>query len=300
VSRGGEGETPRERFWYWAYRTAEELAAALPERIGRGLFFLLGRIAYGVLPGVRATVAANQARVLGLPPDSDLVRSATREAFDLYARYWHDTFRLRVMSPAEVTRRMHVEGLEHIDRALEAGKGVIAVVPHMGNWDAAGYWIAVNGYRVVSVAEELRPRRLFELFLRHRRGLGMRVVPLSDGTRVGQQLAALLNENWVVGLVADRDLTGRGVEVEMFGARRRLPAGPALLSLSTGAPLLVCTVVTTGEGWAVSVGEPLALEPSGVIREDVAALTRLMAEGFERAIAARPVDWHMFQPAWEP
>ncbi|HZP90321.1 MAG TPA: phosphatidylinositol mannoside acyltransferase, partial [Actinomycetota bacterium] len=107
-------------------------------------------------------------------------------------------------------------------------------------------------------------------------------------------------ENWIVALVADRDLSGRGVPVEMFGAPRRLPAGPALLSLSTGAPLLVCPVYTTPTGWRIEIGERLTAPRTGSTREDVAALTRMMAREFERAIAARPVDWHMFQPAWEP
>ena len=271
---------------------------SLSERVGRRVFAALGRMAYRALPGVRATVAANQARVLGLDPGSELVDVATREAFALYARYWFDTFRVRVLPLEELNERIRVEGLEHIDRALEGGRGCIAVLPHMGNWDAAGRWLAANGYRLASVAEELSPKRLFELFLRHREELGLKILPLTKGGGVGQQLGALLGKNWIVALVADRDLTGRGVEVEMFGATRRLPAGPALLSLSTGAPLLVCPVWTTENGWHIRVGEPLGTQPTGRTREDVAALTRLMGAEFERAIAANPVDWHMFQPAW--
>lgn len=295
---GLSSETPKERAAYWVYRLVEWLAMTLPERVGRRVFLALGRLACRALPGVRATVAANQARVLGLDPGSELVAAATREAFALYARYWFDTFRIRVLSVEELNERTRVEGLEHIDRALEGGRGCIAVLPHMGNWDAAGRWLASNGYRIASVAEELRPRRLFQLFLRHREELGMKIIPLTKSGGVGQKLGALLGENWIVALVADRDLTGRGVEVEMFGATRKLPAGPALLSLSTGAPLLVCPVGTTENGWHIRVGESLVTPPTGRTREDVAGLTRLMGAQFERAIAANPVDWHMFQPAW--
>ncbi len=271
----------------------------LPERWGQRLFAALGRIAYHALPGVRATVAANQARVLGLDPDSHLVASATKEAFALYARYWFDTFRLRVLPPAEVNRRTTMEAVENLDRALEAGRGCITVLPHMGNWDLAGHWLAVNDYPIVSVAEELRPKRLSDLFLRHREALGMKIIQLAADSGVGRQLTALLKQNWVVALVADRDFSGRGVEVEMFGAGRRLPAGPALLSLTTGAPILVCPVWTTARGWRIRIGSPLEVQRSGDTRADVAALTALMAAEFERAIAARPVDWHMFQPAWD-
>jgi len=297
--RGAEPETRREVLGYWGYRIAEWLAMSLPERAGRRVFETLGRVAYRRLAGVRATVAANQARVLGAEPTDARVAHATREAFELYARFWFDAFRIRTMPVPEFNERVVMIGAENIDRALEAGKGCVCALPHMGNWDAAGHWFGANGYRIAAVAEELRPPRLYDLFLRHREELGMRIVGLTREGHVGQQLKQLLSENWMVALVADRDLTGRGIEVEMFGATRRVPAGPALLSLSSGAPLVVCPVYTRDDGWEVRIEEPLDIERTGVMREDVAALSRLMAERFERAIAAKPTDWHMFQPAWD-
>jgi lauroyl/myristoyl acyltransferase len=297
--RGTEPETRRETLGYWGYRSAEWLAMSLPERAGRRVFETLGRVAYRRLAGVRATVAANQARVLGAEPTDARVAHATREAFELYARFWFDAFRIRTMPVPEFNERVVMIGAENIDRALEAGKGCVCALPHMGNWDAAGHWFGAHGYRIAAVAEELRPPRLYDLFLRHREELGMRIVGLTREGHVGQRLKQLLSENWMVALVADRDLTGRGIEVEMFGATRRVPAGPALLSLSSGAPLVVCPVYTRDDGWEVRIEEPLEIERTGVMREDVAALSRLMAERFERAIAAKPTDWHMFQPAWE-
>ena len=124
----------------------------------------------------------------------------------------------------------------------------------------------------------------------------MHIVPLIAGRGVSRQLTNLLAENWVVALVADRALSGRGVKVEMFGRTHTLPSGPAMLSLSSGAPLLVCPVYTTDDGWRCRIGEPLEVERTGSLRADAGALTRLMAAEFERAIAARSVDWHMFQP----
>jgi KDO2-lipid IV(A) lauroyltransferase len=282
---------------YWAYRLLERVAMALPERVGRPLFDALGRLAHRLMPGVRGTVAANQARVLGLPPEHPLVRQATLEAFRLYARYWYDTFHVRALTDEEVLRRTRFEGIEHLRRALEQGRGCVAVIPHMGNWDVAGRWLKIMGYRVVAVAEVLRPRRLTDLFVRHRRELGMEIVPLEPGSGVGRRLASLLAENRIVALVADRDLSGRGIEVEMFGARRRLPSGPATLAISSGAPLLVCSSATTEQGWAFRV-EPLEVERTGDLKADVATVTRAIAERFERQIAANPPDWHVFQPAW--
>ncbi len=292
-------ETMRETAAYWAYRGLESLAMSLQERWGRRLFEAFGGLAYRRLHGVRATVAANQARVLGLEPADERVRMSTREAFDLYARYWYETFRIRALPREVMDARTEMIDVSNIDAALERGHGCICVLPHMGNWDVAGHYLAMHGYPVAAVAEELRPPRLSELFLRHREELGLRIVPLTKHGHVGQQLKQLLSENWIVALVADRDLTGRGIEVEMFGASRRVPAGPALLSLTSDAPLLVCPVYTLPRGWQVRIGAPLEFERTGDTRADVTALSRKMAAEFERAIAAKPADWHMFQPGWD-
>jgi KDO2-lipid IV(A) lauroyltransferase len=288
-----------DRSVYLAIRSAERLGMRLPRRVGLALANLYFHAYHARARGQREIVAGNLSHVLGHPPDAPLVQSATRECFRLYARYWYETFALRTMPPEEVNRRFSVDGLEHIDRAARGGRGIVLALPHMGNWDAAGHWLCLKGYRMTAVAEELKPRSVFELFLRHRRALGMGIVPLTAGASVAQTLARLLAENHVITLVADRDLTGRGVEVEMFGAKRMLPAGPALLALSTGAPLCVCAVFTTRDGWHTAIDPPLEIERTGVMRQDVTALTRRIAAGFERFIAAAPPDWHMFQPAWE-
>src|SRR2546428_12727816 len=81
----------------------------------------------------------------------------------------------------EVDRRFRATGVEHIDQGLAARRGVIVALPHMGNWDAAGHWLAGRGYPIVAVAEELRPAGGYELFYRHRRALGVRIASLPRG-----------------------------------------------------------------------------------------------------------------------
>ena len=292
-------ETFDERRAYWTMRSAEWLGMRVPRALGLWGADAYHRLYFSRAHGARGTAAANFAHVLDHPADSPIVQAATRECFRLYGRYWYETFALRTMPPDEVDHRFTVEGRQHIDRALEDGHGAVLALPHMGNWDAAGHWLCLQGYKMVAVAEELSPRSVFELFLRHRRALGMGIVPLSKGRNVGETLVRLLRENHIITLVADRDLTRRGVEVEMFGATRLLPAGPAYLALATGAPLSVCAVFTTDQGWHCKIGSPVRIERTGDMRRDVTALTKVIAAGFERYISETPADWHMFQPAWD-
>jgi lauroyl/myristoyl acyltransferase len=291
-------ETFRERLAYGGFAAMERLAMGLPERPGRSLFELAGVAAFRLFAGARRTVEENLSRVLGEPPGSPILEVAAKEVFRSYGRYWFDSFHVRVLPDEEVLARFRIEGVEHIDRAVEAGKGAVLALPHMGNWDVAGHWLHLRGYRMVAVAERLRPRALYELFYRHRVALGMQIVPLADRRALGEELARRLAANELLTLVADRALRGRGVAVEMFGATRPLPAGPAALSLTTGSPLIPAAIYEDDGGWRCVIGSPLSIEPTGQRRDDVAALTRALATEFERSIAAAPTQWHMLQPAW--
>ena len=288
-----------DRFATFTMRAAEWIGMNVPRRAGIATARWFMRAQYRRSDTQRETVASNLARVLGHPPDSALVQAATRDAFDLYGRYWYETFALRTMPTDEVNRRFSLTGLEHIDASIAAGHGVVMALPHMGNWDAAGHWLAINGYRMTAVAEELKPKEVFDLFYRHRRALGMDIVPLSEGRRVAELLMGVLADNRILTLLADRNLSGRGVDVEMFGERLKLPSGPAMLSLVTGSPLLPCTVFTTPEGWHTLIDPPVQIDRTEDLRADVVTVTRILARSFERYISAAPADWHMFQRAWD-
>lgn len=282
---------------YLAYRFMSWLGPLLPAGSGRSAYQALGRLFFRVAPGIRAAVAANQAQILGRAPDDPLVQASTREAFALYARYWFDTFNVLGWDDERVREAFRFDGIEHVDKALADGKGVVIALPHTGNWDVGGRAMALRLGRVVSVAEHLKPEALFELFLEHRRRLSIDIIDLASD-HVGRQLTQHLERNRIVALVADRDLSGGGVEVEMFGRTRRMPSGPALLSLSSGAPLLSGPTFTTREGW-FEVLTPVSIDPSGKRKDDIIALTRALAAAFEEAIASAPSDWHLFQPGWD-
>jgi lauroyl/myristoyl acyltransferase len=291
-------ETGRERVAYAAFAGASWIAKRLPTDLGRRLFQAAGSIAFRFASRLRATVAANQAHVLGRPVDDPFVQANTREAFRRYARYWYDSFAIEEWDAADVAAGFSWDGDEHLFRFHEEGNGIIAVLPHLGNWDAAARAMADRGLRMVAVAEHLRPERLFRLFVRQRERYGIEVIALDGHGGVGKALTGALAEGKLIGLLADRDLTGRGIEVEMFGARRRLPAGPALLAISTGAPVVVVGTYETPDGWR-GIAWPLAMpELTRDRRTDATAITQAIADAFERLISASPADWHVFEPAW--
>jgi KDO2-lipid IV(A) lauroyltransferase len=101
-------------------------------------------------------------------------------------------------------------------------------------------------------------------------------------------------------LVADRDLSTSGVDVEFFGGTARMPAGPAALALSTGAVLLPVALwfAERGGGWRGCIHPPVQPPPGGDRRAAIAAMTQELADAFAESIAEHPADWHMLQRLW--
>ena len=288
---------PGARATYLAFRVGSVAARALPEGVAEPLASMLGRAAPTFFPARRRMAVRHQRRAAGAEAGGRSLDRAVRGAFESYARYWLEMFRLPGESRESIERHFTIEGFEHLEAALAGGRGAVTTLPHLGGWEWAGAWIAGHGHTPLAVVEPVEPPDLFEWFVEQRRALGMEVVALGDGT--APRLLRALRENRIVVLVSDRDLTGDGVEVEFFGERTTLPAGPATLALRTGAPLIPLAVYFRphGQHHAV-VRPPVPTDRSGRLREDVARITQALAHEFEDLVRAAPEQWHLLQPNW--
>ncbi|HCB37068.1 MAG TPA: phosphatidylinositol mannoside acyltransferase [Acidimicrobiaceae bacterium] len=226
------------------------------------------------------------------------VRRSTVAAFESYARYWLESFRLPAVDVAALDAGIDVPDYHHIEQARARGNGVILALPHLGGWEWAGFWgAAVKNLPMSVVVEPLEPPDLFEWFAGFRRRLGMNII--AQGPSAGGEVLAALRRNEVVCLLSDRDLAGDGVEVEFMGERTTLPAGPALLSLRSGAPVLPTGVYFGPHGRRLGwIRPPLDAERAGRLRDDVARITQQMADELALLIAAAPHQWHLFGPNW--
>jgi lauroyl/myristoyl acyltransferase len=266
---------------------------AMPEFAARNVF-KAGAL-YASRGGGPEQLRKNLARVIGVAPD-DVPADLMRASLASYARYWREVFRLPSMDLAKLGRELaeSVRGDENVDTALAAGRGVVVALPHSGNWDMAGVWMAYAHGRFTTVAERLRPESLYRRFIAYRESLGFEVLPLSGGERPAYEvLRDRLLDNRIVCLMAERDLSRTGVEVDFFGEPTRMPAGPAKLAIDTGAALLPTHCWYDGDSWGYELWPALDCS-SG----DVGLVTQVLADRFARNIAAYPADWHMLQPQW--
>ncbi|MDQ4070446.1 MAG: phosphatidylinositol mannoside acyltransferase [Actinomycetota bacterium] len=292
-----QGSLGRARGWwerrlYHYIRVTAWAARRLPRRsaipVSRAL--ALAFLASPTSARYRHFAAIHQSRARGVALRGAARKKAVRDAFVSYARYWMESLRLPVMRPEEVDATFTIEGLEHIEAAREAGTGAILALPHVGGWEVGGSWFVRRGFPLAVVVEALKPPELFGWFADLRRSQGFTVIPLSRAA--GMSVVRALRANGIVALVSDRDIAGGGIEVQFFGERTTLPAGPATLASRLKVPLLPTAVYFDGPGHHAVVRPPVPLDG------DVGTITQALAHELEDLIRAAPEQWHLFQPNW--
>jgi KDO2-lipid IV(A) lauroyltransferase len=262
----------------------------------------LGRtIADRVWKGRGKSVLRLESNLSRVVPDAGPERLAelSRAGMRSYMRYWMESFRLPTWSAEQVSANVEVKGTHHLDEALAAGKGAVVALPHLANWDLAGAWVARTlGLPFTTVAERLKPESLFDRFVAYRESLGMEVLPHVGGSAFGT-LARRLRAGGLVCLVADRDLSASGIEVDFFGHPARMPGGSALLAQQTGAALLPVTLwYDTSPVMRGRIHAPVQVPGTGTRAEKTSSMTQTLADTFAGGIAEHPEDWHMLQRLW--
>jgi KDO2-lipid IV(A) lauroyltransferase len=288
----------REALAYRLYAAGWAMVRRLPEPVAYGLFRAVADLVWLRRGRAVRRLETNLRRARPGASPAQLRRLA-RDGLRSYLRYWCEAFRLPDWDRDRVVGTVRVEGEHHLRDNLAAGRGVVAALAHLGNWDHAGAWATLTGAPVVTVAERLRPERLYERFVAYREALGMEILPLTGGSRpVADVLADRLRAGRLVPLLADRDLRASGIEVDLLGERTRIPSGPALLALRTGAALHPVSIVHDGRVLVIRFHDEVVAPPTGSTREKVVGMTQAVADVLGAAIAASPQDWHMLQPLW--
>ncbi|MBO3087247.1 phosphatidylinositol mannoside acyltransferase [Cellulomonas dongxiuzhuiae] len=290
-----------------AYHLAWRVGHRLPGGLVRAAMTLGADVAWWRRGSGVRRLEANLARVRP-ELDSGALRRLSRAGMRSYMRYFGEAFTLRGLTPEHLAARVRVEGMENLRPDLDAGRQVVIALGHMGNWDLAGAWAAAHVAPVTTVAERLEPEELFQEFRAFRESIGLRIIPLTGEGDVFRRLVRVARTGpGLLPLLADRDLTARGLEVDLFGHRARVAAGPAALAVTTGATLVPASITyerlrrarrrAAGGPWGVVVRfhAPVQADPDGPRAERVHALTQAWVDVVAEQIHAHPQDWHMLQ-----
>jgi lauroyl/myristoyl acyltransferase len=280
---------------YLFYLLAWKIIALLPEKLAYKLTdFVSDRIYQKNVKGIKR-LRANYGRVM---PEYSAQRleELTKLGMRSYLRYWFDTFRLSKWSKERIISTTKVVRENLLRDPIASKQGCIVALPHAGNWDHAAAYFCSTGITLTAVVEKLKPEAIFKKFLAHRESIG--IEPISHKEKTFPILTQRLLAGKLIALVADRDMSRNGIEVSFFGHTAKMPAGPAILALKTGSPLLTAYVRYTDAGIEIIFDEIIQPNKTGSEAEQIKAITQAIADNFAKRIKEFPVDWHMLQRIW--
>jgi KDO2-lipid IV(A) lauroyltransferase len=272
--------------WFIVRRISDKGAASLFSKIGSWMYAKNGKSVDRLRSNLSRVFPSMESEKL-----DDLVRRGVLS----YMRYWMETFRSPDWSKERILSTVTVSNEHLLLDPITNKTGVVVSLPHAGNWDHAGSYFCSKGARLVTVAEILKPRALFEKFLAYRQAIGMEVLPLDS--RAFPTLMQRARDGKLIALVADRDLSSSGIDVEFFGGIARMPAGPAIVAIRTGIPLVTAFVSYTDTGIHVDLRE-IRIPDGADEAARVKATVQLCADNFADGIKHSPQDWHMMQRIW--
>lgn len=283
---------------YVLFRIAAGVFGALPESVVRKIGTRVGSLAATRDKARRPLLASHMRRILGSDANESDVQDAVDAMYRSYGRYWAETFWFRPRRRAAIIDGVERVHFEPVLAASRAGRGIVFAVPHVGNWEMAGLIAGDLDLNLMAVAEDLPNWRITDWFLDVRARFGIDIVLTSDEAGRSKMIRRL-KEGGALALLADRDVTGRGVSVEFFGEMTTMPAGPAALAELTNSTLLpVAAYFKEGRGYVIEVGDPIEIPDGGSRSERVRLGTQAVAKALEELIRKRPSQWHLFQPNW--
>ena len=280
---------------YLLYLFAWKLIAVLPEKSAYKLAdYVSDRIYKKNGKGIKR-LRGNYGRVM---PEysSQKLEELTKLGMRSYLRYWFDTFRLSKWSKNRIISTTQVIRENLLRDPIQSKQGCIVALPHAGNWDHAAAYFCSTGITLTAVVEKLKPEAIFKKFLAYRQSIGIEAISHKEKTI--PILTERLQAGKLIALVADRDMSRNGIEVNFFGKTSKMPSGPAILAIKTGAPLITAYVRYTPGGIEIIFDETLKPTNSGSEEEQIKIITQSMADNFAKRIKENPVDWHMLQRIW--
>ncbi len=289
---------------YFLFRALRAVDRLIPRRAAYLIGSVLAGLFYFLPSRSKSCFRRNLERVLtfrgedaGSRTGKKKVNRLIRLNFRNFAYYLIDFFRFANLPSGSIPSLIEIAGRDHVDRALERGRGLIGVTAHVGNWELGGIVFSRLGYPINAIALSHENTKLNRLFVRQRGLGGVKVIPV--GRAAARSLRAL-RRNEVVVLLSDRDVTEKGVVTEFFGRPSAIPRGPAVLAVRSGAEILFGYFVRHSfHRYRVVFRPPLEWDRSLPEEEQVERIIGLLVREMEECILRHLDQWYMFYPLWE-
>ncbi len=281
---------------YISYRLASAVSRRLPKPMAYWVGLRIADFFYFFHRAKREAVRDNLSCVLeyrGVRQTPRALRGLTRKTFQNFGKYLVDFFRYTRVERNALEKMISIEHLDHLDNACRAGRGVIIVTAHFGNWELGGAMLRALGHQVNAVVAPARMPRLQDFLQKPREERGLRTVTIGSSIRV---LLRALRQGELVALLADRDFSGERERLSLFGKSVRLPRGAAWLALRAQAPIVPAFLVRQEDDTFLLRFHPPILPDAASGEQELMSRVR---DAMEREVGERPSQWFVFHRFWE-
>ncbi len=214
-----------------------------------------------------------------------------------FAKMVFEYSRFPVLNKETILSLCSMEGREHVDWALQHGKGAVLVAGHFGNWELMGAAFAQMGYPIHFLVGEQHNRLVDDTMNRNRELMGIGIIRMGVAVR---GVIRTLRNNAFVALLSDQDAGKEGVFVDFFGRKSSTHQGPAVFALRMGAPILFLSAIRLPGGKMRIRIELLRFEDlKEVTEENIRKVTQAYTGLLEKAVREHPDHWFWMHRRWK-
>ncbi len=225
------------------------------------------------------------------------IAEIARKCFQHWGKSVIEVMWFPTLTREKVNRLVTFEGRGHLDAALTAGRGVVLLTAHFGNWELMGATLTLNGYPLNVIAREVRSKHLEQLVKAHRDAVGMRVIYRGASVKQGMRC---LRHNEILGILADLDTQTDGVFVDFLGSLAYTPYGPVAIAMKTRALIVPAFIIRQpDDSHRIVIERPLQLQLTGQKEHDIQVNTQLFTKVIESYVRRYPEQWIWMHQRWK-
>jgi len=268
----------------WVKRLPVESLTSYGEKLGLLAFHLLRRW--------RRVAFTNLNLALGKEKRKNEIYWICRELFKNMGRDMMEIYRCVDFEDSYFKTLVRFEGKEHLDRALKAGKGAIAVSAHLGNFPLMGARLAAEGYPSSVVTRDPENPKIAKAITSLRDAVGLETIHDEPRMACVSRCFKALKENRILLLHIDQNAPITEAWVDFFGYLVPTFKGPVLFSIRTGAPILPMFMKRNSDNLhKITIHPPFTLNITGNAEQDITSNTARLTKLIEAAIREYPEQW---------
>jgi len=257
------------------------------------------RIGYFFARKQRKIALESLVTAFGKEKSAQEIEEITRDCFSFMAKSVIE-FIFLMERPQLLKERVEIVAEENLKSALSAGRGVILVSGHFGNFPLMLARLALSGYKTAGIMRYMRDRRVEKLFLKKRDSFGIKTIYSQPRKACVDSSIRSLRNNELLFIPIDQNFGTGGVFVDFFGRKAATATGPVILAQRTKAAILPCFIVRQRDDTHKIIFEPaLELKEGETPRETVIINIQKLTNIIEAYIRKYPAQWGWIHRRWK-